>query len=157
MEWECTRRHVEITPKTQEITHKVLKERILWGVGERAAIWAIYSLCGVPVQTVFWWRPDARCLGKEQSGYARPDELSYPSARGWQLTSGRGTDSVRNAKRRPFGLQNGHRQNCETPPVQTPRGTVRTLHTETLEKLRKILQRSNFLKSVSEHACIINW
>jgi hypothetical protein len=45
----------EITPKSTKISHSQnVKRRDFVGYGGmRAAIWAIYSLCGVPVQTVF--------------------------------------------------------------------------------------------------------
>jgi hypothetical protein len=44
----------EITPKSTKISHSQnVKRRDFVGYGERAVIWAIYSLCGVPVQTVF--------------------------------------------------------------------------------------------------------
>jgi hypothetical protein len=121
----------------------------------RSTIWAIYSLCGVPVRTVFWWRLDARCLGKEQNGYARPDELNYPFARRWQLTSRRGTDPVRMTECRPFGLQKGNCLNCWTPPVRTPRGTVRTLHTKTPEKTEENFTEIKF-SQVSVRTCMYN-
>jgi hypothetical protein len=43
----------EITPKRTKSTHSQnVKRRYFVGHGgERAAIWAIYSLCGVPVRT----------------------------------------------------------------------------------------------------------
>jgi hypothetical protein len=40
----------EITPKRTKSTHSQNVKRRDFG-GERAAIWAIYSLCGVPVRT----------------------------------------------------------------------------------------------------------
>jgi hypothetical protein len=122
---------------------------------EKATIWAIYSLCGVPVRTVFWWRPDARCLGKEQNGYARPDELNYPFGWGWQLTSGRGTDSVWTPERRPVGLQKGNHPNCRTPPVRTPRGTVRTLYTKNTRKTEENFTEIKFFQD-SVRTCMYN-
>jgi hypothetical protein len=43
----------EITPKSTKISHSQnVKRRNFVGYGgERAAIWAIYNLCGVPVRT----------------------------------------------------------------------------------------------------------
>jgi hypothetical protein len=43
----------EITPKTPKTNYSQnAKEEIVSGMGENAAIWGIYSLCGVPVRKV---------------------------------------------------------------------------------------------------------
>jgi len=65
----------------------------------------IYSLCGAPVRTVYKCRPDARCLRNEQTGRARPDDISLPSCRCLPLAFGRNLIPVWTTKLCPSGLQ----------------------------------------------------
>jgi hypothetical protein len=70
------------------------------------------------------------------------------------LPSGRWLPRASGRKQIPSGQLSSACRDYEAPHVRTPRETVRTLHTKK-QKTEENLQKSVFLKSVSEHACII--
>jgi len=111
--------------------------------GENDRFWVIYSRCGSPVRTEFSRRPDEIITRPNDGDSARE--------------SGHTTRHVRMTRhctcpdfqRIPFGLPCYTRPDSKEYRPDAPHWNTR--------KTEKNLQRSNFLKSVSEYAYIINW
>jgi hypothetical protein len=134
----------------RELLTKEPKSRFC-GVWREWPNWAIYSLCGFPRPDGVFKTSERVGLGNVRNGHARPDEIDYPSERWWQRTW------VWTYNKTCLDDEALHMSRLPENTVRTtmlhPSGRSTLKHQKCWEKY----YRTKFLKTVSEHACIINW